>query len=336
MNAHPFAARLRTLLSILLFAAAWSASQSGAVAAGFINSTFATGLSTPTSMEFAPDGRLFVCERRGKVRVIQANGALNPVSFLDLSAETDFQIERGILGIAFDPQFTTNGYVYVYHTVAGSPAHNQVSRFTATGDVGGSRLNILDLDSLSTSQIHNAGAIHFGTDGMLYVAVGNNGNGTNSQSIANRLGKILRINPINGSPAAGNPTSFKLGDNSTVFPAFPNTAIWAMGLRNPFTFAVHPTSGRIFANDVGDGLREEIDDIITGLNYGYPTQEGKNGLENVNFKRPFIDYAHGDSGGLCICGGAFYRLKSGLNTFGASYLDKILLRGPLRRMDPVY
>jgi predicted outer membrane repeat protein len=108
----------------------------------------------------------------------------------------DSTSERGLLGIAFDPDFDSNKFVYVYHTVPGSPAHNRITRFTANGDMAaaGSALVILDLDPLSNSKAHNGGAIHFGSDGMLYVAVGDNKKGANSQSLATRLGKILRIN----------------------------------------------------------------------------------------------------------------------------------------------
>src|SRR5262249_33295487 len=157
--------------------------------------------------------------------------------------------ERGLLGVAFDPDFATNQFVYVYHTVPGSPPHNRVSRFTANGDVAasGSEVPILDLDNLSGATNHNGGAIHFGPDGKLYVDVGENADASNSQSLDNRLGKVLRINP-DGSIPSDNPTSFPGISGS---PTGANRAIWAVGLRNPFTFAFQPGTGRLFINDVG-------------------------------------------------------------------------------------
>ena len=125
---------------------------------------------------------------------------------------------------------------------------------------------ILDLETLSGATNHNGGAIHFGADGKLYVAVGDNANSANSQTLDNRLGKMLRINP-DGSIPADNPF-FTTATGV-------NRAIWALGLRNPFTFAVQPGTGRIFINDVGQNTWEEINDGIAGSNYGWPTTEGE-------------------------------------------------------------
>ena len=186
-------------------------------------------------MEFAPDGRLFVCQQGGQLRVIK-NGVLLPTPFLSLAVDSSG--ERGLLGVAFDPDFSTNNFVYVYYTpAASSPRHNQVSRFTANGDVAaaGSEVVILTLDNLSTATNHNGGAIHFGSDRKLYVAVGENANGANSQTLTNRLGKMLRINS-DGSIPTDNPfynTASGL-----------NRSIWSLGLRNPFTFAFQPGTGR--------------------------------------------------------------------------------------------
>src|SRR5216684_3651883 len=161
--------------------------------AGFVETQIASGLSSPTAMDFAPDGRLFVCLQGGNLRVVK-NGALLPTPFLTLTVDSSG--ERGLLGVAFDPSFATNSFVYVYYTVPGSPAHNRVSRFTANGDVAaaGSEVVLLNLDNLSSATNHNGGAIHFGLDGKLYIAVGENAFGANSQSFTTRLGKMLRVN----------------------------------------------------------------------------------------------------------------------------------------------
>ena len=200
-----------------------------------------------TAMAFAPDGRLFVCLQSGQVRVINKDGVLLANPFVTLSVDSNG--ERGLLGVAFDPNFASNHYVYLYYTVPGSPAHNRISRFTANGNVAAanSEFVLVDLDNLSNATNHNGGAIHFGPDGKLYVGVGENANGANAQSLSNRLGKILRINS-NGTIPSDNPRSFPGIAGST---SGANRAIWAVGLRNPFTFAFQPGTARLFINDVG-------------------------------------------------------------------------------------
>src|SRR5436190_15303388 len=157
--------------------------------ANFTESSLASGLASPTSMEFAPDGRLFVAEQGGRLRVIK-NNALLPTPFVTLTVNASG--ERGLLGIAFDPDFDTNHYVYVYYTATTPAVHNRVSRLTANGDVAvlGSETILLELENLNATN-HSGGSIHFGPDGKLYVAVGENAVSSNSQTLTNRLGKML-------------------------------------------------------------------------------------------------------------------------------------------------
>jgi glucose/arabinose dehydrogenase len=185
----------------------------------------------------APDGRLFVAEQAGSIRVIQNNVVLNQ-PFLSVPVD-DFS-ERGLLGIAFDPAFDVNQFVYVYYTADSAPTHNRISRFTANGNVSvvGSEQIIFELDSLSAGN-HNGGAIHFGADGKLYVAVGDNAVSAYSQSLNNLHGKMLRINSDGTIPSDNPFYDVAVGKNR---------AIWAMGLRNPFNFAVQESTGRIFVN----------------------------------------------------------------------------------------
>lgn len=174
--------------------------------AGFVETPLGSGqLTDATAMEIAPHGRIFVCLQNGAVRVIK-NGTLLPTPFVSLSVNA--LGERGLLGIAFDPNFVTNHFVYLYYTATTPAIHNRVSRFTANGDVAiaGSEVPLLNLENLSATN-HNGGAIHFGSDGKLYVAVGENANAANAQVLTNRLGKILRLNP-NGTIPADNPTTF--------------------------------------------------------------------------------------------------------------------------------
>ncbi len=265
----------------------------------FTETLVAGGLSSPTAMAFAPDGRLFVTEQGGDLRVIK-NGVLLPTPFVELTVNS--ANERGLLGVAFDPNFASNQYVYVYYT-ATSPVHNRVSRFTANGDVAvpGSEDPLLELNNLSAGN-HNGGAIHFGPDGKLYIGSGENAVGSNSQTLNNMLGKILRINSDGTIPTDNPFYDDASGDNR---------AIWALGLRNPFTFAFQPGTGRMFINDVGQSLWEEINDGIAGSNYGWPDTEGETSLPD--FRSPLFVYPHsavGTAGGCSINGGAFYNPTS--------------------------
>lgn len=279
------------------------------VPSGFTDSVVANGLSNPTAMELAPDGRLFVCEQGGTLRVIK-NGALLSTPFL--SVAVDPSGERGLLGVAFDPNFAVNQYVYIYYTALTPTIHNRISRFTALGDIAvpGSELIVLDLNNLSSATNHNGGAIHFGPDGELYVAVGDNANGDNAQSLLTLHGKMLRIHSDGGIPT-DNPFFNQTTEN--------NRAIWALGLRNPFTFSFQPGTGRMFINDVGQNTTEEINDGIAGSNYGWPTCEGNCNPPNPNFRDPIYTYLNDDST-CAITGGAFYNPQTA--QFPSTYVGK--------------
>lgn len=232
--------------------------------AGFSEALVASGLAAPTAMAIAPDGRIFVCQQTGQLRVIK-NGALLATPFVTLNVDSSG--ERGLLGVAFDPDFGANGFIYLYYTTNTSPRHNRVVRFRAKGDVAlpGSEELLLRLNDLSSATNHNGGALHFGPDGKLYVAVGENAYRSNAQTLSNLLGKILRINP-DGTIPADNPFFTEATGQ--------NRAIWALGLRNPYTFAFQPGGARMFINDVGQSSWEEINHGIAGANYGWPITEG--------------------------------------------------------------
>jgi glucose/arabinose dehydrogenase len=262
------------------------------------------------------------------LRVIK-NGTLLATPFVTLSVDSSG--ERGLLGIAFDPNFSANQFVYLYYTTSAAPIHNRISRFTANGDVAlaGSEVVLVDLDNLSSATNHNGGALHFGPDGKLYAGVGENANSANAQTLSNRLGKILRLNS-DGTIPADNPF-FNTATGA-------NRAIWALGLRNPYTFGFQPGTGRLFINDVGQNAWEEIDDGIAGSNYGWPTCEGACAQPNANFRDPLFQYGHGTSAttGCAIVGAAFY--NPAVNQFPASYLGKYffadLCSGWIRLFDP--
>ncbi|MDF2439193.1 MAG: hypothetical protein JWN98_177 [Abditibacteriota bacterium] len=282
-------------------------------------------------MAFAPDGRLFVCQQAGRVRVVK-NGVLLPANFATVT--THYIGERGLLGLAFDPDFATNGFLYVYYTVPANgsvPAHNRVSRFQASAanpDVStGSETILFELDPLGDSYNHNGGALHFGNDGKLYVAVGDNVVSANAQQRNSLFGKILRINK-DGSIPTDNPT----------FSEAPSQArygsVWAIGLRNPFTFAFQRSNGRLFINDVGAGSWEEINDGVAGSNYGWPTTEGPTG--DARFRAPLYAYGHGSNAdqGFAITGGVFYEATQFPTQYRGQYFYQDYVSGWIRVLNP--
>ena len=300
------------------------------LSAGFSEAAIATGLVNPTAMEIAPDGRVWVLGQGGSVEVFHPGSPTGSTALTIPAGSINASGERGLLGVAFDPSYDIRNpapdYVYLYYTSNASPGpHNRVSRFavdnarpdrpTLSGEVV-----LVDLDPLSSATNHNGGAIHFGPDGKLYVAVGENGNGANAQSLTNRLGKILRYN-ADGTIPSDNPSTFPGIAGST---AGPNRAIWAVGLRNPFTFTFQPGTGRMHINDVGQNSREEIDVGVAGANYGWPGTEGDfDPAAFPAFTRPFYAYSHGSGTfqGFAITGGAFYNPTApGVGQFPSRYV----------------
>ena len=311
---------MRRCLALLLFCAATAGAAT--LPAGF-SETLVSGLSNPTAMALAPDGRIFVCQQGGALRVVK-NGTLLATPFVTLTVSSSG--ERGLLGIAFDPDFLTNQYVYVYYTATTPVVHNRISRFTASGDVAaaGSEVVLLELNNLSSATNHNGGALHFGRDGKLYASVGENATRENSQTLGNLLGKMLRINS-DGTIPPDNPF---YGSTTGV-----NRAIWALGLRNPFTFGIHPNSGRIFINDVGESTWEEINEGVAGSNYGWPVTEGP--TTNPAYVSPLHWYANANATECAIAGGTFYAPE--VRQFPAAYVESYffsdLCGGWIRRLD---
>jgi len=274
--------------------------------AGFTKTEgWVSGLTRATSLTQATDGRLFVTEQGGTLRVVK-DGVLLDTPAVRLSV--DSVDERGLLGVALHPNFASNGWIYLYYTVLGeSASHNRISRFVLTGDVSdGSEKVIADLPDLLGDASHNGGALHFGVDGKLYVGVGDNHTPARAQNVSDPLGKMLRFNDDGSIPA----------DNPFCQAPIPSCAVWAVGLRNPFTFAVQPGSGRILINDVGESTWEEIDDGHAGANYGWPTFEGPTDASGSTVA-PIFAYAHqptdppgtGTGGfftGIAIVGAGFY------------------------------
>jgi glucose/arabinose dehydrogenase len=314
---------MRRKLALLALLVCWQAvAHAATVPSGFTQTILTGVINTPTAMAMAPDGRIFVCQQNGALRVVK-NDALLATPFVSLTVNSAG--ERGLLGVAFDPDFLTNHYLYVYYTATTPAIHNRISRFTAAGDVAvpGSEYVLFDFNNLTASN-HNGGALHFGRDRKLYAAVGENAVPSNSQTLSNLLGKMHRLNN-DGSIPIDNPF---YGTASGV-----NRSIWALGLRNPFTFGVHPISGRIFIDDVGEGTWEEINDGMAGGNYGWPATEGP--TNNPSFITPTYYYANANAVECAIAGGTFYAPE--IRQFPASHVESYffsdLCGGWIHRLD---
>ncbi|MEO8153036.1 MAG: PQQ-dependent sugar dehydrogenase [Rhizobacter sp.] len=299
---------------------AWATStvritSTAAVPQGFTkNESWITGLSNASAFAQASDGRLFIAQQGGQLRVVK-NGVLQAAAFVTLTV--DSAGERGLIGVALHPNFPTTPWVYVHYTSTDGGSHNRVSRFMASGDVAtGTEQKLVDLPNLSGATNHNGGALHFGLDGKLYVGVGENADSSHSPDLTSPLGKLLRFNEDASIPS-DNPF-FASGTGLA-------KAIWAYGLRNPFTFAVQPVTGRIHINDVGQNTWEEINLGTAGANYGWPSTEGLTTAAGIT--GPLFTYKHSDASpvgsgaggffvGFCIAGGAFYPTSG---PFPASY-----------------
>ncbi|MBC8109111.1 MAG: PQQ-dependent sugar dehydrogenase [Anaerolineae bacterium] len=300
------------------------------------------GITNGTAMDFSPDGRLWVTTQTGQVQVIQPN-ATTSTNAISLSVDSFF--ERGLLGIAFHPQFgVSNSFVYLFYTDlnGANPSFNKISRFEVSGNtiLAGTETVMFSFNLLNAGN-HNGGAIHFGPEGLLYAMHGENAVGSNAQSIANLLGKTIRIdvdafvagNPLSVIPTGkeANPTSFPgiAGSTSGI-----NQAIWAVGLRNPYTFAFHPATGRMHINDVGQDSWEEVNLGAAGSNYGWPTTEGNTPPGNANVTYPLYTYQNTASA-IAVTGGSFY--DPAFNQFGVDYDDDYFFAdlgaGWMRRLD---
>lgn len=273
----------------------------------------AEGLSSPVYLT-APknDPRLFIVEQPGRIRIVKS-GALLATPFLDITARVVAGGERGLLSLAFDPAYATNGRFYVYYT--GAQGDIFVDRFTvsANPDVANTTSDRVITIQHRDNSNHNGGLLLFGPDGMLYLGTGDGGGAgdvpNNAQNINILLGKLLRLNvaTLPYTIPAGNPFAGQAGADE----------IWAYGLRNPWRYAFDvPPDGtpKLYIADVGQGAREEVDVAdasAAGRNYGWHTMEGmqcynpSSGCNTTGLTLPVLDYDHGQ--GCSITGGFVYR-----------------------------
>ncbi len=323
---------------------------------GFIDERI-VGVGAPTALAFTPDGRMLVSSQQGQLRVYRGSTLVQDPA-LDLAGKACTNSERGLLGVAVDPKFETNKFVYLYYTFNRSgTCVNRVSRFVL-GDnnvIAPSSEKILVDNIPSPAGNHNAGDVHFGKDDNLYVSIGDGGcdyarnSGCAGNNDAARdphvlLGKILRITRDGGTPA-DNPYA-TTGDKCALS-GFASAAgrqcqeTFAFGLRNPFRFAFDPDAPatRFFINDVGQGRFEEINEGRSGADYGWNHCEGnydnpdRPGIANcqASFTAPIHDY--GRSVGASITGGAFVPNGVWPARYNDSYLFGDFVSGKIFKLD---
>lgn len=277
--------------------------------------SFATGFDSPVEITNAGDSRLFIVQKGGLIKILNANGTINATPFLNLSSIITTNGERGLLGLAFHPDYTTNGYFFVNYT--NTSGNTVIARYgvdSVNPDIANTTGTILMTITQPYSN-HNGGSIKFGSDGYLYIGMGDGGSSgdpeNRAQNINENLGKMLRID-VNSTiaPYYTNPST-----NPYVGVAG-NDEIWAIGLRNPWKFSFNRLNGDLWIADVGQGAVEEINKIVnplpnTGINFGWRCYEGSSTYNTFGcapagtMTFPFAQYAR--SGGACsVTGGYFY------------------------------
>lgn len=318
---------LRRIFNAILFISVYSFlnAQSFELENAFPNLSF----NRPLEIQNAGDGsnRLFVVSQTGFIVVFQNYYAVSEFNiFLDITSKVDWGGEKGLLGLAFHPNYKENGYFFVNYT-APSPLRTVVSRFK----VDQANPNVTDPQSeeiiFTTPQPfsnHNGGKIAFGPDGYLYIALGDGGSGgdpqNNAQNLSSPLGKILRIdvdNPSNGREY-GIPNDNPFVNNEQGY----LEKIFAYGLRNPWRFSFDLGTDWLWAADVGQNAWEEIDIIESGKNYGWRFMEGthcynpQQNCDDGTIEHPIWEYPHNNSGGWSITGGEVYRVDESSELYG--------------------
>ena len=284
---------------------------------------YATGFLSPVDITNAGDDRLFVVERSGRVKIIDETGSVVSTPFLDIDAKvatTSGQSEKGLLGLAFHPDYLNNGFFFVNYT--DNSGETVVARYSRDA----SDPNLADPDSeeiiMTIDQPygnHNGGCIKFGPDGYLYIGMGDGGSGNDPQNYGQNtqslLGKMLRIDIDNGSPYSV-PANNPFVNDANVL-----DEIWAIGVRNPWRFSFDRETGDLWIADVGQNAWEEIDfqpaNSPGGENYGWRCYEGNHLNGNVNtsncgsagdYVAPIYEVQHSGFSGPCsVTGGFVYR-----------------------------
>jgi glucose/arabinose dehydrogenase len=363
---NPFNRSLPGAALVLALGILGPASARAAVPSGFTDELVAS-VGSPTGLAFTPDGRLLIATQGGALRVY-ASGALLSTPALNLSSVICANSERGLLGVAVDPEFETNRFIYVYYTfrqtgttcpTSSLNVVNRVSRFVLPdSNVVSLASETVLVDNIhSWAGNHNAGDVHFGKDGYLYISVGDGGSdyaGDSGGAGANDaardthvlLGKILRVTRDGGIPPSnpwqGTGTArCNVTGSTTVGNRCQETFAW--GLRNPFRMAFDPgaVGTRFFINDVGQGAWEEIDEGVVGADYGWNCREGAHtnsttgkcaGTPPSPFRDPIHEYDRG-TGCASITGGAFVPTGSWPTAFNGDYMFADYVCGQIFRLE---
>ena len=258
---------------------------------GFQVTTYAEGLVAPVALAMADDGRLFVSEKNGAIRVVEPGGALREAPFATLEVNTIG--ENGLLGLTLDPNFAANGRLYVMGAI--SPQEQHIVRFTDVDGFGADPF-VIRASIPAGMLLHSGGGLAFGPDGKLYFSVGDTTDAEAAQDLKSLAGKLCRINPDGNIP----------DDNPFLTPTGSPRAVYALGFRNPFRFSFAP-DGRLFVFDVGSDnpqRREEINLVRAGDNCGWPLVEGSVGRdEHPDLVYPLFEYTEQ---GQAITGGVYY------------------------------
>lgn len=289
---------------------------------------FASGLVAPVCLTHAGDTRLFAVNQHGLIMVVNSNGVVNPQPFLNISGRIKYGGEEGLLGLAFDPGYKTNGYFYVNYVGTNDSTH--ISRFSvnpSTPDIAdpSSELRLMTIFQPYTN--HKGGDLAFGPDGYLYIGLGDGGSGgdpgNRAQNLSELLGKILRIDVHHGSPYSIPETN-----------PFYNTAsarreIWAYGLRNPWRFSFDRLTGDLWMGDVGQNMYEEIDfqpaSGTGGENYGWRCYEGNAVYDTIGcnsssaYTSPVYAYPHVPE--CAVIGGYVYRTSVASSYYGSYFFS---------------
>jgi glucose/arabinose dehydrogenase len=281
----------------------------------FTVDTAVANLEIPWSMAFAPDGRLFVTERPGRVRIVDLTARSSELALTldDVYTES----EAGLLGVALDPQFSQNRLVYLYQSarLAGGGAVNRVVRYREAG----SRLaeRVVLLDNIPAAPIHDGGRMKFGPDGLLYITAGDAANTGLAQDLASTAGKILRLNRDGTTPR----------DNPFGSP------IYSYGHRNPQGLDWHPVTGDLWASEHGNSGNDEVNAIDAGANYGWPRIEGGQAMAGMRTPITFYSPAIAPSGASFYRGERFPRFANNLfvGTLRGTHLLRLVLDSSSQR-----
>jgi glucose/arabinose dehydrogenase len=277
--------------------------------------SFAEGLNAPTTITHANDNRIFVVEQTGKIQIVDEQGNINEDPFLDIEDRISYGGEKGLLGLAFHPDYQNNGLFYVnYSNLDGDTHVSEFSISESDPDLANpdSEQILLTIDQPYSN--HNGGEIRFGPDGYLYIATGDGGSAgdpeNRAQNMTSLLGKMLRID-VDGVPYQIPP------DNPFVDTPDARDEIWSSGMRNPWRFSFDRETGDLWIADVGQNEYEEVNfepaESNGGLNYGWRCYEGNHEYDTDGcqdqeaYTFPVHEYSHSETGGCSVTGGFVYR-----------------------------